>query len=440
MIDTTIFQTKKVAFTTLGCKLNFAETSGIGKTLFEAGFQAIKSGERADVCVVNTCSVTDTADKKSRQAIHKLTRDHPDAVIVVTGCYAQLQPEAVAKIPGVDLVLGANEKFDLPAFLERVNKKGTSAEVYVSVLQDIRRFLPSCSKGDRTRYFLKVQDGCDYFCTYCTIPYARGVSRNPEIPFLVNQARGVAAEGGKEIVLTGVNIGDFGKSTGESFINLLRALDEVEGVGRYRISSIEPNLLTEEIIGFVAVSKRFAPHFHIPLQSGCDEMLRLMHRRYDTTLFRSKIESIRRYMPDAFVGVDIIVGARGETPVFFDETYEFIQSLDVSQLHVFSYSERSGTAALKIDYRVSAYDKKNRSKRLQALSDEKWRRFYERNMGRTVGVLFEHTKINGNMHGFSDNYVRVEAPYQKSWANQIVSVRLGGYNADQTALVTEPVK
>lgn len=370
MIDTTIFQDKVAVYYTLGCKLNFAETSSIGKTLKEAGVRTARKGEKADICVINTCSVTEMADKKCRQAIHRLSRQHPDAFIVVTGCYAQLKPGQVADIEGVDLVLGAEQKGELMNYLGNLQKH-THGEAVVTATKDIRSFSPSCSRGDRTRYFLKVQDGCDYFCSYCTIPFARGRSRNGKIEDLVAQARQAAAEGGKEIVLTGVNIGDFGKSTGETFFDLVKALDEVEGIERYRISSIEPNLLTDEIIEYVAQSRRFMPHFHIPLQSGCDEVLKLMRRRYDTALFAAKIERIKSLMPDAFIGVDVIVGTRGETPEYFEKAYEFIKGLDVTQLHVFSYSERPGTQALKIDYVVPAQEKHARSQRLLELSDER---------------------------------------------------------------------
>jgi threonylcarbamoyladenosine tRNA methylthiotransferase MtaB len=438
MIDTTVFQTLKVTYLTLGCKLNFAETSSLGKLMSEAGYITAKAGEKPDVCVINTCSVTDVADKKGRQLIHKLVRHFPEAYIVVTGCYAQLKPEEIAKIQGVDLILGTNQKFDLPVHLKELNKN-ESAKVFTSSLKDIKRFLPSCSRGDRTRYFLKIQDGCDYYCTYCTIPFARGVSRNPEISFLVDQARAVVAEGGKEIVLTGVNIGDFGKSTGETFIDLIRALDQVEGIDRYRISSIEPDLLTDEVINFVSTSKRFAPHFHIPLQAGNDELLRLMHRRYNTALFASRVNLIKQNMPDAFIGVDVIVGSRGETPERFEDAFAFLEKLDVSQLHIFSYSERPGTQALKIGYVVSQVDKKVRHARLQLLSEDKWTKFYKQHIGREAKVLFEHIKTEEKMYGFSENYIRTEVPYQKDWVNQTISVRLTGFNSDGTALEAESI-
>ena len=400
MIDTTIFQDKVAVYYTLGCKLNFAETSSIGKTLKEAGVRTARKGEKADICVINTCSVTEMADKKCRQAIHRLSRQHPDAFIVVTGCYAQLKPGQVA----------------------------------VTATKDIRTFSPSCSRGDRTRYFLKVQDGCDYFCSYCTIPFARGRSRNGKIEDLVAQARQAAAEGGKEIVLTGVNIGDFGKSTGETFFDLVKALDEVEGIERYRISSIEPNLLTDEIIEYVAQSRRFMPHFHIPLQSGCDEVLKLMRRRYDTALFAAKIAKIKSLMPDAFIGVDVIVGTRGETPEYFEKAYEFIKGLDVTQLHVFSYSERPGTQALKIDYVVPAQEKHARSQRLLELSDEKTKAFYARHIGAEAEVLMEKSKAGTPMHGFTKNYIRVELAHDEKLDNHLVKVRLGDFNEDGTSL------
>ena len=433
MIDTTIFQDKKAVYYTLGCKLNFAETSSIGKALKEAGVRTVRKGEKADICVINTCSVTEMADKKCRQAIHRLTKEHPNAFVVVTGCYAQLKPGQVADIEGVDLVLGAEQKGNLMDYLGDLTKHEHGTAVTTST-KDIRTFAPSCSRGDRTRYFLKVQDGCDYFCSYCTIPFARGRSRNGKIADLVEQARQVAAEGGKEIVLTGVNIGDFGKSTGETFFDLVKALDEVEGIERYRISSIEPNLLTDEIIEYVSCSRRFMPHFHIPLQSGSDEVLKLMRRRYDTALFASKIAKIKSLMPDAFIGVDVIVGTRGELPEYFEQAYEFIKGLDVTQLHVFSYSERPGTQALKIDYVVSPEDKHARSQRLLSLSEEKTHAFYARHIGREATVLMEKPKAGAPMHGFTDNYIRVELEHDDALDNRLVRVRLGEFNEDGTSL------
>ena len=433
MIDTTVFQNKTAVYYTLGCKLNFSETSTIGKILREAGVRTARKGEKADICVVNTCSVTETADKKCRQAIHRLVKQHPGAFVVVTGCYAQLKPGEVAQIEGVDVVLGAEQKGELLNYLGDLQKH-ESGEAITTATKDIRSFSPSCSRGDRTRYFLKVQDGCDYFCSYCTIPFARGRSRNGSIASMVEQVQQAVAEGGKEIVLTGVNIGDFGKTSGESFFDLVKALDQVEGVERYRISSIEPNLLTDEIIDYVAHSRRFMPHFHIPLQSGCDEVLKLMRRRYDTALFASKVKKIKEVMPDAFIGVDVIVGTRGETPEYFEKAYEFISGLDVTQLHVFSYSERPGTQALKIDYVVSPEEKHQRSQRLLALSDEKTQAFYARHIGHTLPVLMEKSKAGAPMHGFTANYIRVEVEGDNALDNHLVQVRLGEFTDDKTAL------
>lgn len=439
MIDTSAFQGKTAAYFTLGCKLNFSETSTFGRLLQEMGVRTVSKD--ADICIINTCSVTEVADHKCRQAIHRMVRENPGAFVVVTGCYAQLKPETVAGIDGVDLVLGANEKADLIQFLSEAwsgARQDTSLHRHHTVkTKDIRTFAPSCSRGNRTRYFLKVQDGCNYFCTYCTIPYARGFSRNPSIESLVEQARRAAEEGGKEIVLTGVNIGDFGETTGESFIDLVKALDNVEGIRRYRISSIEPDLLDDELIEYCAHSRAFMPHFHIPLQSGSDEVLGLMHRRYDTKLFAHKIELIKKVMPDAFIGVDVMVGTRGERPELFEETYAFLKALDVTQLHVFPYSERPGTAALKIPYVVSDEEKKRRSRCLLALSDEKKDAFYARYIGSEAEVLLEKATRGRSMHGFTRNYIRVElppSPDNESLDNQIVKVRLGGFNHDKTAL------
>ena len=429
MIDKTVFENKIAAYYTLGCKLNFAETSTIGKVLAEQGVRKARPGEKADICVVNTCSVTELADKKCRQAIRRIGKQHPGAFIVVTGCYAQLKPEEVSHIEGVDLVLGAEQKLDILMYLDNLKKKEEGSAVIASQTKDIRTFSPSCSADDRTRHFLKVQDGCDYFCSYCTIPFARGRSRNGTIASMVKQAEEVAAKGGKEIVLTGVNIGDFGKSTGETFIDLIRALDEVEGIVRYRISSIEPNLITDEAIDFVAHSKRFAPHFHIPLQSGSDDVLKLMRRRYDTALFRHKIEKIKEVMPHAF-----IVGTRGETDAYFEDARSFIESLDISQLHVFSYSERPGTQALKIDYVVDPKTKHARSQQLLDISDRKLHAFYEAHIGRKANVLFEQTRKGGMMHGFTENYIKVEIPYDGSLVNETRQVTLGSWNEEKTAL------
>ncbi len=443
-----MFEDKKAVYYTLGCKLNFAETSTVGAELKARGVRTARKGEIADICIVNTCSVTEVADSKCRQAIHRLVRNHPGAIVVVTGCYAQLKPEQVSALEGVDLVLGSNEKGQIvDAILERMQmmpeeRKLMAHEHRTVRTADIRNFMPSCSCGDRTRYFLKVQDGCDYYCTYCTIPFARGRSRNGSIDLLLGQAREAAMAGAKEIVITGVNIGDFGKTTGESFLDLLKALDNVEGIERYRISSIEPNLLTDEVIQFCAQSRAFMPHFHIPLQSGSDEVLRLMRRKYDTALFRSKVERVLELMPDAFIGVDTIVGTRGETEELFQEAYDFMASLPVAQYHVFPYSERPGTKALEIPHKVRPEEKKERSQKILDLSESITHAFYERYIGKVRPVLLEHSKSKRTMHGFTDNYIRVEIDLpegvQSSMLdNTIVNVRLGDFNADGTALKGE---
>ena len=425
--------TRRAAYVTLGCKLNFAETSSLRDQLQAQGILPAVDGEEADVCIVNTCSVTETADQKCRQAIHRLHRQHPDAAIIVIGCYAQLKAGEIAKMEGVDLVLGMEQKGEVPQRIHQLLARkaqlataGAACHESVAVpTKDIRTFVPSCSRGDRTRYFLKVQDGCNYYCTYCTIPIARGRSRNGSIASLVAQAEEVARQGGKEIVITGVNIGDFGRTTGETFLQLIQALDRVEGIERYRISSIEPNLLTDEIIEWCARSRAFMPHFHIPLQSGSDTVLRLMHRHYDTALFRTKVERIRQVMPDAFIGVDVIVGTRGETAECFEETYTFLESLDISQLHVFSYSERPGTKALEIPHVVSPQEKHARSQRLIALSERKHRAFCQRFVGTVRPVLWEHAREGQPMQGFTDNYVRVEKPADhQALDNTITSITL----------------
>ena len=439
MINSSAFQGKKAAYFTLGCKLNFSETSTFGKMLQEMGVRTAQKGEEADICLINTCSVTEVADHKCRQAIHRMVRQHPRAFVVVTGCYAQLEAETVSKIEGVDLVLGSNEKANLIQYLSEAwtsydedtgENKVLAGRFYTVHTKDIKSFAPSCSRGNRTRYFLKVQDGCDYFCTYCTIPYARGFSRNPTIASLVAQAEKAAQEGGKEIVLTGVNIGDFGKTTGEKFFDLVKALDQVEDIRRYRISSLEPDLLSDELIDYCANSRAFMPHFHIPLQSGSDTVLKLMHRHYDSQLFADKIQRIKAVMPDAFIGVDVMVGCRGETPECFEETYNFLNGLDVTQLHVFPYSERPGTSALSIPYVVSEKDKKLRSKRLLELSDRKTLDFYTR-------YIFEKAPRGKAMHGFTRNYIRVELPPLEAdpqLDNQLVTVRLGELTHDQQSL------
>ncbi|WP_273176953.1 tRNA (N(6)-L-threonylcarbamoyladenosine(37)-C(2))-methylthiotransferase MtaB [Hoylesella pleuritidis] len=441
MIDTSAFQGKVAAYFTLGCKLNFSETSTFGQMLQDMGVRTAQKGEHADICLINTCSVTEVADHKCRQAIHRMVRENPHSFVVVTGCYAQLEAETVSKIDGVDLVLGSNEKANLIQFLSEAWSRGREKQAlheFHSVrTKDIRAFAPSCSRGNRTRYFLKVQDGCNYFCTYCTIPYARGFSRNPSIASLVAQAEQAAREGGKEIVLTGVNVGDFGITTGERFIDLVRALDQVEGIRRFRISSLEPDLLDDALIDYCAHSRAFMPHFHIPLQSGSDEVLRLMHRRYDRTLFAHKIALIKERMPDAFIGVDVMVGSRGEKPEYFEDCYSFLASLDVTQLHVFPYSERPGTSALSIPYVVNDKDKKLRSKRLLALSDEKTQAFYATHIGQQAEVLFEKAARGKAMHGFTKNYIRVELPpsmAREEYDNQLIDVTLGEFNHDRSAL------
>lgn len=433
MIDNSVFENKRAAYFTLGCKLNFAETSAIGKQLSSVGVRKARKGETADICIVNTCSVTELADKKCRQAVRKLIKDNPGAYVIVTGCYAQLKPEDIVNIEGVDLVLGSEQKLDVIAYLDELKKKDKGV-IHTSKTSQIKSFVPSCSHDDRTRYFLKVQDGCDYFCTYCTIPAARGRSRNGTIDSLVKQAEEVAAQGGKEIVLTGVNIGDFGRTTGETFFGLIKALDEVEGIERFRISSIEPNLLTDEIIEFVAKSKRFAPHFHIPLQSGSDDILKLMHRRYDTALFRHKVEKIKEIIPHAFIGVDVIVGTRGETDEYFENARQFLESLDFSQLHVFTYSERPNTQALKIDHIVDPKTKHARCHILLEMSDRKLQSFYNSQQGKAAKVLFEHTIHDGQMFGFTENYVKVEMPFDEAKVNEITVVRLGNFNDANTTL------
>lgn len=433
MIDNSIFENKIAKYHTLGCKLNFAETSAIGRQLTEIGVRKARENEIADICVINTCSVTDLADKKCRQTIRKLIKENPGAFIVVTGCYAQLKPEEIANIDGVDLVLGSNQKLDIISNLNELQKK-EKGTIVTTQTKDIRNFIPSHSHDDRTRYFLKVQDGCDYFCSFCTIPHARGRSRNGSIDSLVSQVHDIIKEGGKEIVLTGVNIGDFGKSTGESFMDLIRTLDNIEGIERYRISSIEPNLLTDDIIKFVAQSKRFAPHFHMPLQSGSDSVLKLMRRRYDSVLFKHKVETIKNFLPDAFIGVDVIVGTRGETDEYFEECKSFLEALDFSQLHVFTYSERANTQALNIDHTVDIKTKQKRSKILLDLSDKKLFDFYKSQQGKNKKVLVEHTQHDNWMYGFTENYIRIELPYDQTKANCIYPIVLGDFNKDNTAL------
>lgn len=427
----------KFIFHTLGCKLNFAESSSLGKELINRGHERVGRSEEADVCVVNTCSVTEAADHKGRQAIHRLRRQHPHAVMIVTGCYAQLKPEEVSAMLEVDYVLGMNEKFTIPDLVDKIarrrevelnsidpdvqNTGGTSqcdASTMVSKIRQVDEFHPSCSKDDRTRCFLKVQDGCDYFCTYCTIPYARGKSRNTTIAATINEVRKTLEESSKEIVLTGVNIGDFGKSTGERFVDLLRAIDAVDGEFRVRISSCEPNLLTDEIIDFVAQSTHFAPHFHIPLQSGSNEVLKIMGRRYTRELFADRVAHIKQAMPNAFIGVDCMVGVRGETDAYFDDYLQFIQSLPVSQLHVFTYSERQGTRMLSLDLpSVPLKERKRRSDIMHDVSERKLAEFYATHKGKEAVVLWESKCADGMMYGFTENYIKVSCPYSRNLVN-----------------------
>lgn len=410
-------------YKTFGCKLNFAETSSVGRLLADKGFIRAIDGDRPDIIVVNTCSVTELADRKCRQAIRSLVRRYPDATVLVTGCYAQLKPGEVAAIPGVDIVIGTNAKARLAEYIERWDAGHTVINEVVPS-KELREFVPACSADDRTRHFLKVQDGCDYYCSYCTIPMARGRSRSGSIDSLVAQAAKVAAEGGKEIVLTGVNIGDFGKGRTDRLIDLIRELDKVDGIERYRISSIEPDLLTDEIIGFVADSQRFMPHFHTPLQCGSDAVLKLMRRHYDSSLFADKVRAIRQAMPDAFIGVDLIVGARGETDAEFEVSRSFIEGLDISRLHVFPYSERPGTRALSLGGAVSQADKQRRAAVMLRMSEEKLRGFASRFIGSVRPVLVEHARPDGKMLGLTDNYLRVEIDRDDSLANTVVPVRL----------------
>lgn len=421
------FSGKKAAFFTLGCKLNFSETSTIVRHFEVKGFERVDFKEIADVYVINSCSVTSESDKKSRNIIRQAIRRNPKAIVVVTGCYAQLQADTISHIEGVDYILGTNAKFRMTDFFDGLQKREEPFLLLKSQNQN-RDYHHAASWGDRTRSFLKVQDGCDYFCTYCTIPFARGRSRNDTIVNTVEKARETVANGIKEIILTGVNIGDFGKSTNEKFIDLLRALDEVDGLERIRISSVEPNLLTDEIIDLVAVSKRIAPHFHLPLQSGSDEVLELMKRKYKRDLFAERINKIRSVLPDAFIGVDIIAGPNGETKELFLDGYEFVRDLEVTQLHAFPYSERPGTKALDLKPVVPVDERKARTRQLIQLSDKKLHAFYEKHVGEVRSVLFENESHQDVLHGFTDNYLRVETPFDPELVNQVRSVRLSEIN------------
>lgn len=416
---------KKIAFHTLGCKLNFAETSTIARSFPEESFERVPANSKADVYVINTCSVTDSADRKCRQAIKKFVSLSPDAFIAVVGCYAQLNPQEISSIPGVDLVLGTNEKFDITDYLENFDKKQI-AEVHSHEPAGTDSFNISYSLGDRTRSFLKVQDGCDYGCSYCTIPIARGRSRNPDISTIIAEAKLIAGRGIKEIVITGVNIGDFGKSTGESFTGLLRELIVVEGIKRFRISSIEPNLLTDELIELTSANDKVLPHFHIPLQSGNNKILGLMRRRYTRDVFASRVVNVLRKIPYAGIGADVIVGFPGETEIDFEDTFSFLENLPLSYLHVFSFSERPGTIAGKLPAKVQFKDKEARSKRLISLSKKKNIIFNKLNIGQETNVLFENTRDNESITGFTSNYIRVEFPWDSKLAGNIRKVMLTG--------------
>lgn len=424
----------KALYHTFGCKLNFAETASVEKIFRERGVETAAPKETPDIVVINSCSVTAEADRKCRSFIRSLHRRYPEASILVTGCYAQLKPQEVSELDGVALVAGVNSKLMLADYLDRRMAEG-DFRPEVPEAKDLTEFMPSCSRGDRTRYFLKVQDGCDYWCTYCTIPKARGRSRSGTIAQIREQAEKAAAEGGKEIVITGVNIGDFGHGRDDNFLDLCRELDRVDGIERYRISSIEPNLLTDELIDFVGASRAFMPHFHIPLQCGDDEVLALMRRRYGTELFRNKIERVRRVLPDAFIGVDLIVGARGETPERFESSRAFVDSLDISHLHVFPYSERPGTRALQIEYAVSQEEKHRRVGIMTAMSAEKHRRFAERFIGTVRPVLLEHSRPGLPLGGFTDNYLRVETSLPQQFDNSIAELSLDSLKKDGETII-----
>lgn len=417
------------AYYTLGCKLNFSETSTISRSLSDAGYAKIKFDEGADVYVINTCSVTESANKKCRNIVRKALQYNPEAFVVVVGCYAQLKPEEIVNIPGVDIVLGANEKFNVVEYLNDIHKK-EQGEVFSNEIKETKTFVPGYSLSDRTRSFLKVQDGCNYFCSFCTIPLARGRSRNASIAETVEKARELAATSVKEVILTGVNIGDFGYGTDENFFGLVQELDKIEGIDRFRISSIEPNLLSNEIIEYVAKSERFVPHFHIPLQSGSDELLKSMRRRYDVALYKSRIEKIRELMPNASIGVDVIVGYPGETDELFMETYNLLNELPVSYFHVFTYSERENTTALRIDEVVPMNVRRDRSEMLRILSEKKKRAFYETNQNQLERVVFEATEENGMMFGFTRNYVKVKTPFNPLLVNQIAGIRMTEVDKD----------
>lgn len=431
----------KVAFYTLGCKLNFSETSAIARNFEEAGYAKVAFEDHANVYVINTCSVTDNADKKCRYYVKRALKINPDAKVIVVGCYAQLKPQEIADIPGVSMVLGADEKFNVIEHLEQIDNTEETA-VFNRPIKETRDFHPAFSSGDRTRTFLKVQDGCNYFCAFCTIPLARGVSRSANIADTVAEARKAATEGAREIVLTGVNIGDFGYGTDENFLGLIRELDKIETVDRFRISSIEPNLLSNDIIDFVARSEKFVPHFHIPLQSGNDELLERMRRRYRSDLYRDRVERIKSTMPDACIGVDVIVGFPGETEARFEETYRFLQELDVDYLHVFSYSERPNTTAIRMDGVVPSKERSRRSKMLRILSTKKKRKFYRNQEGTHRLVLLEAEEHGNQMFGFTENYVKVSLPFDAALINTVQPVVLEGVNSDgvmEAKRLAEPI-
>ena len=426
-------QFKKVAFYTLGCKLNFSETSTLARLFEEGGYAKVDFEENPDVFIINTCSVTENADKKCKQLVKRAQKINSEALIAIVGCYAQLKPEEIGKIPGVDIVLGANEKFNVLDHLDKLETKPGKSIIKYDSIKKTTEFIPSFSFGDRTRSFLKVQDGCDYFCTFCTIPLARGKSRNATIEQTVNEAKKIAATDVKEIVLTGVNIGDFGQDGSENFHGLVLALDEVEGIERFRISSIEPNLLSNEIIDFcLNKSKRFVPHFHIPLQSGSNAMLKAMRRKYERELYAERVETIKRKNPDCCIGVDVIVGFPGETDEEFSKTVEFLKDIDISYLHVFTYSERANTTAIKMGDSVPMDIRRERSKILHLLSDRKKRHFYEQNRGQIRTALIESEQDEGWMYGFTDNYVKVRIPFDLSLANKLVEVKLTKVNSDDS--------
>jgi threonylcarbamoyladenosine tRNA methylthiotransferase MtaB len=417
------YKGKKAAFYTLGCKLNFSETSTIAGSFNEVGFERVGFDEKADVYVINTCSVTNQGDKASRNIIRKAIKQNPDAMIIAVGCYSQLKPNEIGHIEGVDMVLGTQEKFHLPAYIGNLEKRKTT-EIKTTRLADIKSYHKAFSWGDRTRSFLKIQDGCDYYCSFCTIPFARGRSRNDTIANTISEAQKAVEKGFKEIILTGVNIGDFGKSTDENFTDLLKALEKVEGLKRLRLGSIEPNLLKNEIIELVSKSKVIMPHFHIPLQAGSNEVLQLMKRKYTTELFEQRIKRIREIVPHAFIGVDVIAGTNGESEMLFQKSYDFLNGLEISQLHAFTYSERSGTKALNIPGKVEVEERKNRTQKYINLSEKKLRAFYEKNLGTTQTVLFEAQKNGETMSGFTENYIKVEIPFDEKLINKLGQVKL----------------